>query len=74
VLSNRTDERLSGHTPSLTVKISTDKIMELTRERKRDSRLRKAILETISDMKEREISKAFTLMESGPVVLVTTND
>ena len=25
-------------------------------------------------MKEIEISKAFTLMESGPVVLVTTND
>ena len=25
-------------------------------------------------MKEMEISKAFTLMESGPVVLVTTND
>ena len=28
----------------------------------------------ISYMKEMEISKAFTLMESGPVVLVTTND
>src|SRR5512137_130068 len=25
-------------------------------------------------MKEMQISKAFTLMESGPVVLVTTND
>ena len=25
-------------------------------------------------MKEMEMSKAFTLMESGPVVLVTTND
>ena len=25
-------------------------------------------------MKEMEIGKAFTLMESGPVVLVTTND
>jgi flavin reductase (DIM6/NTAB) family NADH-FMN oxidoreductase RutF len=27
-----------------------------------------------SNMKERQISKAFTLMESGPVVLVTTSD
>ncbi len=34
----------------------------------------KAISETVGNMKEMEISRAFTLMESGPVVLVTTND
>jgi flavin reductase (DIM6/NTAB) family NADH-FMN oxidoreductase RutF len=48
--------------------------MKSTREGKRGSRPRKAIPETISGMEEMEIGKAFTLMESGPVVLVTTHD
>ncbi|OPY00598.1 MAG: Flavoredoxin [Syntrophorhabdus sp. PtaB.Bin184] len=48
--------------------------MKSTREEKRGSRLGKAIPGAINGMKEMEMSKAFTLMESGPVVLVTTND